>query len=131
MQIRLTFSFLCQGAVAEGIIQSGAELGWWVVLQNCHLADSWMLRLEMICASILTAESTHPSFRLWLTSYPSPSFPLSLLQEGVCVGGWRGGENAKEMSVGLKFGCSRRRGSSVSASLKGPWECIWYFQLGC
>ncbi|XP_063587791.1 dynein axonemal heavy chain 3-like [Penaeus indicus] len=72
-----------QGAVAEGVIQSGAELGWWVVLQNCHLADSWMLRLEMICASILTAESTHPSFRLWLTSYPSPSFPLSLLQEGI------------------------------------------------
>lgn len=68
--------------MAEGVIQSGAELGWWVVLQNCHLADSWMLRLEMICASILTAESTHPSFRLWLTSYPSPSFPLSLLQEG-------------------------------------------------
>ncbi|XP_042235893.1 dynein axonemal heavy chain 12-like [Homarus americanus] len=64
-------------------MQQGAEVGWWVVLQNCHLAESWMMRLEILCSQILQSDSTHPNFRLWLTSYPSPAFPVSLLQDGI------------------------------------------------
>jgi hypothetical protein len=124
-----------QGPLAESVIKHAAGTGDWVCLQNCHLAASWMARLEekvrmwlewpracrelivvgrpltdgvvVVATSVcnravpslhacskpscsilcpypsqieeLASEdgAPHSDFRLWLTSMPSPVFPVS------------------------------------------------------
>jgi dynein heavy chain len=71
-----------QGPRAEAAMEQAAATGNWVLLQNCHLAVSWLPRLESLVESLDVA-SVRPTFRLWLTSYPSAKFPVSILQNGV------------------------------------------------
>ncbi|XP_048578532.1 dynein axonemal heavy chain 1-like isoform X2 [Nematostella vectensis] len=70
-----------QGPRAEALMRSAMERGKWVFFQNCHLAPSWMPTLERLIENI-DADKVHRDFRLWLTSMPSPRFPVSILQNG-------------------------------------------------
>ena len=70
-----------QGPIAERMVQDGMRIGAWVVLQNAHLAPSWMTSLEVICERMSADSACLDSFRLWLTSEPSRAFPVAVLQQ--------------------------------------------------
>ncbi|ORX87336.1 hypothetical protein BCR32DRAFT_215454 [Anaeromyces robustus] len=75
-----------QGPIAENLVRKAQLNGDWVFLQNCHLAKSWMNRLETIVKELSeNTEGINPDFRLYLSSMPSTIFPISVLQEGVKV----------------------------------------------
>ncbi|KAJ9575540.1 hypothetical protein L9F63_007610, partial [Diploptera punctata] len=79
-----------QGPRAELMLKTALEIGNWLFFaasnsilnfQNCHLSPSWMPTLDQLVENI-TPETSHKDFRVWLTSTPSPHFPVSILQNG-------------------------------------------------
>ena len=71
-----------QAGIASKLIQDGMVGGHWVFLANCHLMTSWLPALDKIVEG-LEARKPHPDFRLWLSSSPSPLFPIAILQRGI------------------------------------------------
>ena len=76
-----------QGERAAKLIETATRSGDWVLLQNCHLARSWMPSLEKIVDTLADRlridngrDAPHPDFRLWLTSMPADYFPVPVLQ---------------------------------------------------
>uniref|UniRef100_A0A182JZE6 Dynein heavy chain n=1 Tax=Anopheles christyi TaxID=43041 RepID=A0A182JZE6_9DIPT len=75
-----------QGPAAEALIEAGTRSGSWVFLQNCHLATSWMEAMEKIVNRIaMGLQTVDSSFRLFLSSMPVRTFPISVLQNSVKV----------------------------------------------
>jgi len=74
-----------QGIKAESMIkkaQAAENQKIWVVLQNCHLAVSWMSALERIIENTSEANCNR-QYRLWCTTYPTEDFPVAILQNSV------------------------------------------------
>jgi MoxR-like ATPase len=82
--MRMASISLGQGQEQKALeaIEYGVDAGTWVLLQNCHLVAKFLPRLQATVDS-LDADRANPSFRLWLTSFPSKEFPVSVLQQ--CV----------------------------------------------
>jgi len=71
-----------QAQLATRLIEDGMREGNWVFLANCHLMTSWLPTLDKIIEGF-EGRSPHENFRLWLSSNPSPSFPIAILQRGL------------------------------------------------
>jgi dynein heavy chain len=75
-----------QGEQAEKTINESCLSKSWVLLQNCHLALSWLPNLERIIEDMATEKrykTLDPNFRLFLTAVSTDGFPISILQNGI------------------------------------------------
>lgn len=72
-----------QEGTAVRMIEEGLKNGNWVFLANCHLMLSWMPTLDKMIETLIVEGTPHSHFRLWLSSSPDPSFPISILQRGI------------------------------------------------
>ena len=71
-----------QAPVATQLISDATRQGNWVFLANCHLMLSWLPELQKIIERFEDSPP-HDMFRLWLSSNPTPHFPLAILQRGL------------------------------------------------
>ncbi|KAL7749213.1 hypothetical protein RI367_005365 [Sorochytrium milnesiophthora] len=71
-----------QGPIALQLLETAVARGQWLMLQNCHLLVAWLRTLEKVIEKI---EKPHKDFRLWLTTEPTPSFPIGILQKSLKV----------------------------------------------
>lgn len=62
------------------LLETAITRGQWLMLQNCHLLLSFTKDLEKIVENL---EKPHPDFRLWLTTEPTPEFPIGMLQQSL------------------------------------------------
>merc|ERR1712054_349471 len=70
-----------QGEKACQVIDDCIQRGNWVLLQNCHLAQSWLPSLDRyILRALVNNESEiHSNFRLFLANSMASHMPISLL----------------------------------------------------
>ncbi|KAL8453543.1 hypothetical protein Emed_000820 [Eimeria media] len=71
-----------QGPKAVSAIRSSAERGQWVLLQNCHLGQSFLKQLSILVSDLAT-QNVHEDFRLILTTAPCEDFPSAILLRSV------------------------------------------------
>ncbi|KAI4497255.1 hypothetical protein M0802_007739 [Mischocyttarus mexicanus] len=64
------------------LLETAIARGQWLMLQNGHLLLHFMKELENHLDNL---EKPHPDFRLWLTTDPTPDFPIGILQQSVKV----------------------------------------------
>jgi dynein heavy chain, axonemal len=74
-----------QGTKAQDSFDKSKSQGYWLLLQNCHLAKSWLPALESLIETLQDDTNVHKDFRLILTSMPSDYFPIPILQNSLKV----------------------------------------------
>nr|XP_049701305.1 dynein axonemal heavy chain 10 [Helicoverpa armigera] len=71
-----------QEATALALLEGAISHGQWLILQNCHLLVSFLRELEK---QLELMTKPHPEYRLWLTTDPTPTFPIGILQRSLKV----------------------------------------------
>ena len=122
---KVTIISLGQGQgprAAEELVQA-KKSGKWLLLQNCHLAKSWMPSLEKLVQDLQEDTSTSNTFRLFLTSMPTDYFPVSILQNGLKMTT----EPPRGIKANLKSVYSEITEEQLSESSKpGTWKKLLF-----
>jgi len=112
--------------VSDREVDRQCKEGGWVILQNVHLMPEWLLELEKRIES--NSQDANPDFRLFLTSDPSPTIPVALLQRSIKL--------TQEPPPGVKalflrswdlFTEATFEASAKQAEMKSMVFCLSYF----
>ena len=87
-----------QDIVAMSCLEAAHRNGHWVILNNVHLMPRWLIELEKKLDEY-AAEGSHEKFRIFLTSDPSSSIPIGILNR--CI------KLTNEPPAGLKANLKR------------------------
>ncbi|XP_055846772.1 dynein axonemal heavy chain 10 isoform X2 [Episyrphus balteatus] len=71
-----------QEKAALSLLDASIRQGQWLLLQNGHLLINFIRQVEKYLEKI---ENPHPDFRLWITTDPTPTFPIGILQRSLKV----------------------------------------------
>ncbi|XP_064550918.1 dynein axonemal heavy chain 10 [Drosophila montana] len=71
-----------QEKTALTMLETAIRQGQWLMLQNGHLLVKFVRELEKFLDKV---ENPHPDFRLWITTDPTPTFPIGILQKSLKV----------------------------------------------
>lgn len=71
-----------QDVVAMAKLDIGHRDGHWVMLQNIHLMPKWCTELEKKL-DVFAVDSSHPSFRVFLSADPSNGIPIGILERSI------------------------------------------------
>ena len=86
--------------VAISKIDDTKVKGGWILLQNCHLAISFMPKLEDEIEKLQNNPTLDANFRLWLTSMSSNKFSINVLKSSIKI--------TMEPPKGLKLNLQRQ-----------------------
>lgn len=87
-----------QDVVAMSCLETAHRCGHWVILNNVHLMPKWLTEFEKKLDEF-AAEGSHEKFRVFLTSDPSNSIPIGILNR--CI------KLTNEPPAGLKANLKR------------------------
>jgi dynein heavy chain len=85
--------------------------GQWVILQNCHLAISFLSRLEDIIENLQHNNTVDPNFRMWLTSMSTDKFSINVLKSSIKI--------TMEPPTGLKLNLQRQYNTIKNDDFEG------------
>ena len=105
---------------ATKLVIEGAKEGFWALLANCHLCVTWLPDLEKLIFNTIEAKP-HKDFRVFLSSSPTPQFPIQLLQN--CI------KMTAEPPKGLKANLNRLLMNTTEESYNRVSEAHKYRRL--
>ena len=92
-------------------IEEAKMKGQWVMLQNCHLAISFLGKLEDVIENMQGSTTIDKNFRIWLTSMSTPSFFINVLKSSIKI--------TMEPPKGLKLNLQRQYNTIKNEDFEG------------
>jgi len=70
---------------AEQQLLRATACGDWILLENLHLVDDWLPKLNDIIQKLRHGPELNPRFRVWIACAQATNLPFDLLQRSIKI----------------------------------------------